>query len=63
MASGIELKFHEKALGLFDKLDSYSEGAWIGLALVRRIIEVHGGKIWVESAGHAKGSTFCFTFA
>jgi len=58
---GIEPHYHTKIFGLFDKLDANSEGTGIGLALVKRIIETHGGKIWVESEGLGKGSTFCFT--
>jgi signal transduction histidine kinase len=57
---GIDPKYHEKIFGLFDKLDSSSEGTGVGLALVKRIVEVHGGKIWVESEA-GKGATFCFT--
>jgi len=58
---GIEPKYHAKIFGLFEKLDSTSEGTGIGLALAKRIIETHGGRIWVESEGLGKGSTFCFT--
>ena len=58
---GIELRYHERIFGLFNKLDNRSEGAGIGLALAQRIVEFHGGKIWVESAGAGQGATFCFT--
>ena len=58
---GIPPEHHARVFGLFDKLDSKAEGTGIGLALVKRIVEVHGGKIWVESEGLGKGSTFCFT--
>lgn len=58
---GIEPRFHEKIFGLFDKLDSSTEGSGIGLALVRRIIDFHGGRVWVDSEGEGKGATFCFT--
>ena len=58
---GIDPEYHEKVFGLFDRLDSKVEGTGIGLAIVRRIVEVHGGRIWIESAGTGRGSTFCFT--
>ncbi|MBN1911017.1 MAG: PAS domain S-box protein [Pirellulales bacterium] len=58
---GIDPKYHEKVFGLFDQLNPKIEGTGIGLALVRRIVELHGGRIWVESEGLGHGSTFCFT--
>jgi signal transduction histidine kinase len=58
---GIEPQYHEKVFGLFDRLDPAVDGTGVGLALVKRIIEVHGGRICVESEGRGKGSTFCFT--
>jgi signal transduction histidine kinase len=57
---GIAAEHHERIFGLFNKLDVQSEGTGIGLALVKRIIEVHGGRIWVESEA-GKGATFLFT--
>ncbi len=58
---GIDPSHHEKIFGLFDKLDPRSEGTGVGLALAKRIIELHSGRIWVESEGKGKGSMFCFT--
>jgi signal transduction histidine kinase len=58
---GIEERFHESIFRLFNKLDPRSGGTGIGLALVRRIVEFHGGSIWVESAGAGQGATFYFT--
>ncbi len=57
---GIHPRFHDKVFQLFERLDpEASEGTGVGLTLVKRIIELHGGKIWVESAG--PGTTLCFT--
>ncbi len=58
---GIDPNYHERVFGLFNKLDAQSDGTGVGLALVKRIIEVHGGHIWVESDGIGHGATFLFT--
>lgn len=58
---GIPAAYQERVFGLFDKLDPNTEGTGVGLALVKRIIEVHGGKIWLESGGTERGTTFFFT--
>ncbi len=58
---GIAPEYHDKVFGLFERLDTQTEGTGIGLAIVKRIVEFHGGRIWVESEGLRRGSTFCFT--
>ncbi len=60
---GIEPQHQAKIFNLFEKLDPGMNGTGLGLALVKRIVEVHGGKIWVESEGADRGATFRFTLA
>lgn len=57
---GIAPEYHEQIFGLFNKLDPQTEGTGIGLALVKRIIEVHNGTIWIESQPQ-QGATFFFS--
>ncbi len=58
---GIDSRDQERIFGLFHQLDRSSRGTGIGLALVQKIVKVHGGRIWAESAGRGQGSCFCFT--
>jgi PAS domain S-box-containing protein len=57
---GVDPQYHERIFGLFNKLNPQIEGTGIGLTLVKRIIEVHGGRIWIESS-RGSGATFFFT--
>ncbi len=57
---GIALEHQEKIFGIFNKLGQNAEGSGIGLSLVKKIIEAHGGRIWLESE-LGKGTTFYFT--
>jgi PAS domain S-box-containing protein len=55
---GIAKAHFERIFGLFEKLDPRAEGTGVGLALVRGIVEAHGGSIWVASDGPGTGAVF-----
>lgn len=60
---GIAPAYHERIWGLFQTLEARDkvEGTGIGLSIVRKAVEAHGGRAWVEST-EGQGATFCFTW-
>ena len=58
---GIPAQFHERIFGLFQRLGSQQEGTGVGLAIVARVMEAHGGRAWVESTP-GQGATFWIEF-
>jgi len=59
--AGIDPRYQAKVFGLFEQLNPKGEGTGMGLALVKRIVELYEGRIWVESAGPGQGANFLFT--
>lgn len=58
---GIDAKYHDQVFDLFERLSTDVGGTGVGLTLVKRIIEVHGGQIWVDSDGVGHGCNMAFT--
>jgi len=61
---GIKPADRERIFNRFEQADGSSQkkfqGAGLGLSLSKSYVELHGGRIWVESEGEGKGSTFRF---
>ncbi|MFV1983684.1 MAG: PAS domain S-box protein [Thiohalomonadales bacterium] len=60
---GIDARYQKKIFGLFERLSNANEGTGVGLAIVKRIMDIHDGRIWVESDGVGYGSTFNFVIS
>lgn len=57
---GIDIKFHDKIFKIFHALNKSKDSTGIGLSIVKKIIELHEGEIWLESEPKV-GTTFYFT--
>jgi light-regulated signal transduction histidine kinase (bacteriophytochrome) len=60
---GIAAEYKELVFGIFKRLhtDAKYSGTGIGLAICQKVVERNGGRIWLESEGLEKGSTFYFS--
>lgn len=59
---GVSIEHRERIFDLFAQGEDAEDGSGVGLAIVRRIVESHGGRVWVEGSPTGAGARFCFTF-
>ena len=60
---GVDMKYHDRIFGIFERLHRQEDypGTGVGLAIVRKVAERHGGRAWAESVP-GQGSTFFLAF-
>jgi len=58
---GIDKRYQDRIFGLFEQLDAEAEGNGVGLSLVKRIIDYHGGSVEIQSPGKGLGTTVVFS--
>lgn len=58
---GIDPRYLDRIFRLFEQLNQSYDGTGVGLALVKRIIESHGGDVWADSDGKGEGTSIYFT--
>ena len=60
---GIDIKYYDSVFELFKRMDNVAgfDGSGVGLAIVKRIITLHNGRIWFQSV-LGKGTTFYIAF-
>jgi signal transduction histidine kinase len=61
---GIAPQFHDRIFTVFQTLAGRDEleSSGVGLAIVKKLVESHGGRVWVESAPRERGASFIFTW-
>jgi PAS domain S-box-containing protein len=61
---GIAEEFRERVFGMFETLKPHDsvEGSGLGLALVKKLVERHGGEVWIEDPENERGTAFAFSW-